>query len=72
MNVYINNDISITVDPWSNFIGWTNLFLNGGRGFGLTDNIFGCVWGKSGAHDNVNDPSIIEIMNAMKRDYNII
>jgi lysophospholipase L1-like esterase len=72
MNIYINNDTPITHDPWSNFIGWTNLFLNGGRGFGSTDNIFGCVWGKSGAHDNVNDPSITEIMNAMKRDYNIV
>lgn len=72
MNIYINNDTPITHDPWSNFIGWTNLFLNGGRGFGSTDNIFGCVWGKSGGHDNANDPSITEIMNAMKRDYNIV
>jgi hypothetical protein len=71
MNIYINNDTPITHDPWVNFIGWTNLFINGGRNFASTLTKFGCIWAKSEGHDSVNDPSIATIMNRMKSDYNI-
>ena len=72
MDIYINgHSAPISFDPWSNFFGWTTLFLNGGRNYGSASNIFGCAWAKSGGHDAANDPSIEELMNKMKGDYNI-
>lgn len=66
MKVYVNTAGNVTtVDPWSNFYGWSTFFLGGARGYATTSNIFGLAWGKNGAHDSGSDPSIGQIMSAM-------
>ena len=71
--IYINNATTpvVTFDPHADMALAKSMFLNGFNN-GNSLNRFGCVWGKSGGHDGVNDPPIVEIMNKMKGDYNIL
>jgi hypothetical protein len=71
-DLYINDTTTpiVSFDPHVDMTLAKSLFLNG-AGYGNALNKFGCVWGKSGAHDGVNDPSLLTLMNTMKTTYNV-
>jgi len=68
--VYVNNSTAITFDPRADWL----IKVGDGGTYYLGDNEFNTYGGsfvKTGSHDAVNDPSISDIMDYMKAQYNI-